>query len=98
LEKLKQKYETEIDKYKQEALDWKNAAINKDDTILEKDKEIERVIQERDDWKKEAHRNRRIEQENKQTKEANDVKSEFIKLQQAKRGWKWDEAKGWLTK
>ena len=85
LEKLKTEYESEIEKHKQAALDWKNAAIKKDETILEKNKHIERTETERDDWKKEAHSARKVYQAEKTTKQATDVLSELAKLQ-AKKG------------
>ena len=88
------KLEAEIELAKQQALDWENACYKKDETILEIKKSKERAEQERDDWKKEARANRRIEQEQKQTKEQNDFKTEYLKLQEQK-GWQWDEAQGW---
>ena len=91
------KLEAEIEAEKQKALDWENACYKKDEAILEIKKSKERAEQERDDWKKEARANRRIEQEQKQTKEANDFKTEYLKLQEQK-GWTWDEVKGWVTK
>ncbi|KLL04012.1 MAG: hypothetical protein MRERV_8c051 [Mycoplasmataceae bacterium RV_VA103A] len=89
LEKLKAKYEQEIEQHKQEALDWKNAAIKSNDIIVEKDKAIGRLETERDDWKKEAHASRRVQQESKQAKETNDFLTELQKLQ-AKKGIKLD--------
>ena len=89
------KLEAEIEAAKQKALDWENACYKKDETILEIKKAKERAEEERDDWIKEAHRNRRIEQEKKHTKSQNDFKTEYIKLQEQK-GWKWDETKGWV--
>ena len=78
------KLEAEIEAAKQKALDWENACYKKDETILEIKKAKERAEQERDDWIKEAHRNRRIEQEKKHNKETNDFLSEWTKLQEAK--------------
>ena len=63
------KLEEEIELAKQKALDWENACYKKDETILEIKKAHERAETERDDWKKEAHAARRIEQEKKQTKQ-----------------------------
>ena len=89
------KLEEQIEAEKQKALDWENACYKKDETILEIKKAKERAEQEREDWKREAHSARRIQQESKHTKAANDFKTEYIKLQEQK-GWKWDEVKGWV--
>ena len=84
LEKLKADYEKEIERHKQEALDWKNAAIKKDETILESNKALERLEVERDDWKKEVHQSRKSYQAEKKTKEVTDFLSELAKLQEKK--------------
>lgn len=89
-QKLIDKYETEIETHKQQTLDWKNAAIKKDDTLLEKKKEIERLEKERDDWKREAHAQRKIQSESQQVKETTDFLTHFKKLQE-KKGLKYDE-------
>ena len=83
-QKVIAKYEAEIEIQKQKALDWENAAIKKDDVILEKNKAIERLEHERDDWKKEATASRRVYQESKQVKEQTDFLTELAKLQQKK--------------
>jgi hypothetical protein len=80
------KLEEQIEEQKQKALDWENACYKKDETILEIKKAKEQVERDRDDWKKEAHANRRIEQEKKATKETNDFLTEFAKLQERKGG------------
>jgi len=92
------KLEEQIEAEKQKALDWENACYKKDETILEIKKGKEQAEREREDWKKETHAARRIQSESKQTKEQNDFKTEFIKLQERKHGWTWDEVKGWVTK
>ena len=92
------KLEEQIELAKQQALDWENACYKKDETILAIKKAKERAEREAEDWKKEARANRRIEQEQKQTKAQNDFKTEYIKLQERKHGWTWDEVKGWVTK
>jgi len=84
LEKLKTDYENEIERHKQNALDWKNAAIKKDETILERNKALERLEVERDDWKKEAHARNKIYQTEKKTKEQTDFLTELAKLQEKK--------------
>lgn len=96
-ERIKQKYQEDLKEKDQTILDLQNKLTDKDNEIFGLQKEIDRTQQDRDDWKKEAHRNRRIEQDNKHTKAQNDFKSEFIRLQETKRGWKWDEAKGWVN-
>ena len=97
-EQLKEKYETEIKAVQQENLNLQNTILKKDDEIFELQKEQERTAKDRDDYKLEARRNRRIEQEKQATKQQNDFKTEYIKLQEQKRGWTWDERKGWVSK
>lgn len=80
IEKLKTDYESEIERHKQEALDWKNAAIKKNETILERNKALERLEIERDDWKKEAHLARKTYQAEKKTKEETDFLLEIYFL------------------
>ena len=89
-ENLKQKYETEKLELKAEVEKWKNTAIKRDDLLLEKDKALDRLTEERDDWKTEAHKQRKVYQETKQHKEQTDFLSEFKKSQE-KKGIKWDE-------
>jgi hypothetical protein len=71
-----------------------NTILKKDNEIFELQKTNQSVAQDRDEWKTEAYRNRRIEQEKKATKEQNDFKTEFIKLQ-AQKGLTWNEERGW---
>ena len=89
-EKLKEKYEVEKTELKAEVEKWKNTAIKRDDLLLEKDKVLDRLTEERDDWKTEAHKQRKVYQETKQHKEQTDFLSEFKKSQERK-GIKWDE-------
>jgi len=88
--KVVAKYEAEIEEVKQKALDWENACYKKDETILELKKAKQKAEEEKDDWKKEAHSARRVQQETKEYKEKNDFLTEFKKLQE-KKGLKWDE-------
>jgi hypothetical protein len=74
-----------------------NTILKKDDEIFELQKSQKSLAKDRDEWKQEARRNRKIEQEQKQTKEANDFKTEYLKLQNQK-GWTWDEVKGWTKR
>lgn len=90
--KVVAKLEEQIEAEKQKALDWENACYKKDDTIIELKKGKERAEAEREDWKREAHSIRKIQSETKQAKEQQDFNTEFIKLQEKKRGWKWDES------
>jgi aspartyl/asparaginyl beta-hydroxylase (cupin superfamily) len=94
-EKLKTTYEAEKENLKAKVEEWKNVAIKRDETIFEKDKLIERLAEEKEDWKREANAARRIQSETKQAKEQNDFNQEFIKLQQ-KKGWHWDDSQGWI--
>ena len=82
--RLVAKYEAEIENHKQETLDWKNAAISKDDTILELKKQNERTEKEKDDWKQEALATRKVYTENKKTQEQTSFIQELAKLQQKK--------------
>ena len=83
-EQLKAKYEAEINTIQQENLSLQNTILKKDNEIFDLQKTNKNLSQDRDEWKTEAHRNRRIEQEKKQTKEQNDFLTEFNKLQEAK--------------
>ena len=83
-QKIIQSLEADIEAEKQKTLDWHNAFLKSEENRLEEKKAKERAFTERDDWKREAHRNRRIELEQKQTKETNDFLTEFNKLQAAK--------------
>ncbi|RHZ37373.1 hypothetical protein [endosymbiont GvMRE of Glomus versiforme] len=83
-EKLKNDYEAEILKQKGKAEQWKNTAIKSDEASLAKDKIIERLEVERDDWKKEARRNCLIELNQKETKNKNEFLEHFQRLQTAK--------------
>ena len=94
-EKLKAKYETEKLALKAEVEKWKNTAIKRDDLLLERDKTIDKLAEERDDWKQEAHKQRKVYQETKQHKEAQDFETEFIKSQE-KKGIKWNGEK-WVS-
>ena len=91
------KYEAKIAEVKQQANSWKEASVKSEDKVLERDKVIERLEAERDDWKSEALANRKVYQEQKQAKEQNDFLTEFKKLQE-KKGLQWDESQGWITK
>ena len=98
MEKLIQDLKSELAKEKQETLTWKNSKIKTEQDLFAKEKENGRLNQEVEDWKREAHAARRIQSESKQVQEQNDFKSEYIKLQEQKRGWTWNETKGWVTK
>ena len=91
---LKAKYELEIEATQQANLKLKKELTDKDDEIFELQKANKNLASEADEWKSEAHKNRRVEQAKKATKEATDFNSAFIKLQN-KKGWQWDESQGW---
>ena len=97
MEKLIQDLKSELAKEKQETLTWKNSKIKTEQDLFAKEKEVNRLAQEVEDWKRETHAARRIQSESKQVKEQNDFKTEFIKLQEQK-GWTWDEVKGWTKR
>ena len=80
-EKLKADYETKIQEKKDEVEKWKNTAIKSDENSLAKEKVIERLEGERDDWKEEAMANRKVYKENKKTHEQTSFIEEFQKLQ-----------------
>jgi len=91
---IKQKYEEDVKEKEQQILNLQNKLADKDNEIFELQKTNQNLAQDRDEWKTEAHRNRRIEQAKQATKEQNDFKTEYIKLQEQK-GWKWSEERGW---
>jgi hypothetical protein len=84
-ERLKQKYEEESKEQQQKILDLENTITKKNDEIFELQKANKNLATERDDWKKEAHAARKVNQESKIVKEQNDFLTEFNKLQ-AKKG------------
>ena len=93
-EKLKAKYEAELKTVQEQNLTLQNTILKKDDEIFELQKANEGLGKDRDEWKSEAHKSRKVQQATKQHKEATDFETEFIKLQNQK-GWQWDEARGW---
>lgn len=88
------KYEAKIAEVQQKANSWKDASVKSEDKVLERNKAIERLEAERDDWKSEALANRKVYQETKKDKEQSDFITDFKKLQE-KKGLQWDEARGW---
>ena len=93
-EKLKEKYETELKAIQEQNLTLQNTILKKDDEIFELQKTNEGLGKDRDEWKSETHKARKVQQATKQHKEAQDFESEFIKLQN-KKGWQWSETQGW---
>lgn len=91
------KYEAKISEVQQKANSWKEASVKSENKVLERDKVIERLEAERDDWKSEALAQRKVYQESKQAKEQSDFITEFKKTQE-KKGLQWDEAHGWTTR
>ena len=94
MEKLIQDLKSELAKEKQETLTWKNSKIKTEQNLFAKEKENDRLAQEKEDWKREAYAAKKVQQATKQHKEAQDFETEFIKLQN-KKGWQWDESQGW---
>ena len=83
-EQLKAKYETEIETAQSQILALKNTITQKNDEIFELQKATKKLASDVDDWKTEAHRNRRVEQAKQVNKQTNDFLTEFTKLQAAK--------------
>lgn len=84
-EERKAKYEADKAQWKEEKLALENLVGKKDDEIFELQKANEKLAEEGEDWKKEAHRNHRAHQAEKKTKEESDFMTELAKLQ-AKKG------------
>lgn len=84
-EETKIKYEADIANEKQANLSLKKTLADKNDEIFELQKVNEQLAKEKDDWKTEAHRNRKVQAETKQAKEQASFAEEFKKLQ-AQRG------------
>ena len=76
--------EAEIETKKAKAEEWKNTYLKSEQERLTVKKALERTEEERDDWKRQAFANRKIELEKKHNKEQSDFLTEFNKLQQAK--------------
>ena len=89
-QKLVQDYEAKIEQHKDKELEWKNAYLKSEQDKLELKKQTERLTEEKEDWKREAFANRKVQAETKQHKEQTDFLSEFKKSQERK-GIKWDE-------
>ena len=84
-EKLKAQYEADREAWKAEKLQLENLIGKKNDEIFELQKASEKLTEERDDWKKEAHANRKTYQAEKASKQESDFLTELAKLQ-AKKG------------
>lgn len=89
-EKLKVKYEDDVKEAQEKITTLENTITKKNDEIFELQKSNKSLSTERDDWKKEAHSARRVQQESKVHKETNDFLTEFKRLQE-KKGLQWDE-------
>ena len=96
-EKIISGLEAEIEAKKQKAEEWKNAYLKSEQERLTIKKALERTEEDKDDLKRQLVAQRKIELEQKHTKSQNDFKTEYIKLQEQKRGWTWDEMKGWVN-
>ena len=96
-QKLVQGFEDDLEKEKQNTLEWKNAYLKSEQERKVLKQAKDKVEEERDDWKKEAHTQRKVQAESKQAKEQTDFLTQFKKLQE-KKGLKWDEQREEWTK
>ena len=83
-EKLIQEYEAKIEQEKTDKEKWKNTYLKSEQERLAIKKTLERAEEDKDDLKRQLVAQRKIELEQKQTKQTNDFLTEFNKLQQAK--------------
>lgn len=72
-EKLISEYEAKIALEKADKEKWKNSYLKSEQTRLELTKQKERTEEERDDWKRQAFANRKIELEKKETQAKNEA-------------------------
>ena len=88
LQRLAVKYEGQIEKLKQEALDWENTAIaeksEKLDLKVNLEAELAKTCQDRDIWKREATAARKVYQANEKVVAQADFLTELAKLQEKK--------------
>ena len=89
-QKIVSDLEAEILTKKEKAEEWKNAYLKSEQERLTIKKTLERTEEEKEDWKREAFANRKVQSESKQAKASTDFLSEFKKSQE-KKGIKWDE-------
>ena len=89
-QKIIQDLESQIETKEQKVQEWKNTYLKSEQERLEIKKTLERTQEEKEDWKREAFANRKVQAETKQHKEQTDFLSEFKKSQERK-GIKWDE-------
>lgn len=85
VERLKTKYEEADQANQARILELENKVTQKCDEIFELQQANKRLAEERDDWKKEAHQNRKTYQAEKASKQEADFLTELAKLQ-AKKG------------
>ena len=85
-QKLIQEYEAKIEQEKTDKEKWKNTYLKSEQERLAIKKALERAEEDKDDLKRQLVAQRKIELEQKQTKETNDFLTEFNKLQSAKVG------------
>lgn len=85
VERLKAKYEAADQANQAKILELENKVTQKCDEIFELQQTNKRLAEERDDWKKEAHQNRKTYQAEKASKRESDFITELAKLQ-AKKG------------
>ncbi len=84
LEKLILDLKTEIQTKEQEVKTWQNGKIKTEQTLFEKEREISRLKEDIEALKRENHRQRRIELDQKETKNKNQALELFTQKLQAK--------------
>jgi hypothetical protein len=94
-EKLVLGLKEDTQKALKEAKKWKDAFVKKDQDLAETERKLRQSEEDKEALRSENLKQRRIELGQKETKQKNDFKTEFIKAQEQK-GWKWDEARGWV--
>ena len=71
-QKIIQELEDEIETKKQKAEEWKNAYLKSEQERLITKKALERTEEEKDDWRREAFANKKIELDKKEAKQGNE--------------------------
>jgi len=84
LEKLILDLKTEIQTQEQEVKTWQNGKIKTEQILFEKEREISRLKEDIEALRRENHRQRRIDLEQKETKNKNQALELFTQKLQAK--------------
>ena len=96
-EKLVLDLKADTKKALEEAKKWKNSYVKKEQELADSERQKRSLEENLEALRSENAKQRRIELDQKEVKEQNDFKTEFIKLQEQK-GWTWDEVKGWTKR